>query len=455
VEKNVLIIDDEKAVRSSLRRLFAVNNIAAAESTGTEALDQIEKERPSVVLLDIKMPDIDGLELLPCIKSKFPCLPVIMLTGYGDIPTAVRATKLGAYDFLLKPADEGLLLRTVDRAHERFGLENEKRRLEGEVIKLNSVVDMSLEWQLGRSEAMKTVMEQIYKVAWSDFSVIIEGETGTGKSLIANIIHNMSKGIEKPFVRVDVGALPESLIESELFGHEKGAFTGANRKKKGYFETADGGTLFIDELENISPLMQSKLLGVVESRKLFPVGSAVPVDVNVRIIAATNNDIKRCVDRKEFREDLYFRLGEFIIDVPPLRERAEDIAFFAERFFREVSEEIKKPLHEISEEAHQALKGYSWPGNVRELKNVIRRAALLSSDGVIRPENLNIAYCDIKEPSEIMPLKDISAMVLRDAESKAIRQALKQTSGNKTKAAKLLKIDYTTLFAKLKEYNIK
>ncbi|HMK44282.1 MAG TPA: sigma-54 dependent transcriptional regulator [Dissulfurispiraceae bacterium] len=452
----ILIVDDEQSMRSSLRRLLEFNDFTVAEaSNASEALDELEHELPSVILLDVRMPEVDGLELLPRLLAVAPHIPVIILTGHGDIPMAVKATKLGAYDFLPKPADNELLLRTVQRACEMAQLTFEKLKLQNEVVKLNAAVDMSLEWMLGNSEAMRSVIEQIQQVAWSNFSVILQGETGSGKSLIATIIHNLGKGIEKPFVRVDVGALPESLIESELFGHEKGAFTGAGHKKKGYFEMAHGGTLFIDELENISTHMQSKLLGVIEQRKVYPVGSTAPVEIDVRIIAATNKDIKQCVQQQEFREDLFFRLGEFFIQIPPLRERMDDMMFFAKRFFNEAAEEIKRPMHGISDEVFEVLARYSWPGNVRELKNVIRRAALLANDGVIRPDNISfLGGAASAAPTQIMPLKELSALVVREAESKAIRQALKATLGNKTKAAALLKIDYTTLLAKIKEYRI-
>jgi DNA-binding NtrC family response regulator len=458
MEKQILIIDDDKSMRSALRRMLELNNISVIEAAGgREALEELEKETPSVILLDVKMPGIDGIELLPHLKKKTPHVPIIMLTAHGDVPMAVQATKLGAYDFILKPAPDELLLQTIHRAHEKHDLETEKSRLEIEVTRLNSAVDMSLEWQLGRSDAMRSVIEQVHQVGWSNFSLIIQGETGSGKSLLANLIHNLSKGVDKPFIRVDIGALPEALVESELFGHEKGAFTGANRKKKGYFEMADSGTLFIDELENISPYMQSKLLGVVEQKKVCPVGGTTPVEIDVRIIAATNRDIKQCVFLKEFREDLFYRLGEFIIEIPPLRQRPDDIPYFAERFLGEVAEEIKKPAHEISEEACSVLSKYSWPGNVRELKNTIRRAALVSPDGIIRPENINFLGGESPRPgtAAIIPLKELSSMVVRDAEIKAIRQALTHTDGNKTRAAALLKIDYTTLFAKMKLYDIK
>jgi transcriptional regulator with PAS, ATPase and Fis domain len=288
--------------------------------------------------------------------------------------------------------------------------------------------------------------------------VIIHGETGTGKTTVARAIHNLSRRTRCPFVVVDASTIPETLIESELFGFQKGAFTGAEKNKKGFFESANRGTLLIDEVQNMSLNAQGKLLMAVEEKKIYPIGSTIPLDVDVRIIAATNSDIKQAVKEKKFREDLFFRLGEFVIYLPPLRERVDDIPFFAQRFFMEACAELNKRMGGINDSTITLLKQYPWPGNVRELKNVIRRAVLLCSSDMIMPEHVEFLIGDKcisgVEDVPLMPLKELSASVAKDAEKKAIRQVLDITKGNKTKAAAILQIDYKTLLTKIKEYNI-
>jgi transcriptional regulator with PAS, ATPase and Fis domain len=304
---------------------------------------------------------------------------------------------------------------------------------------------------------MTRIIEQIRQVARTDFSVVLQGETGTGKSLVARTIHDLSERAKKPFVRVDMGVIPETLAESELFGYEKGAFTGAEKKKRGVFETAQGGTIFIDELENMPPYVQSKLLSAVEEKKIYPLGHTTPLPVEIRVIAATNKNIKQSVIEGNFREDLFFRLGEFLITIPPLRDRADDIPFLAERFLREASAELHKNVEALSEETMDLLIRYPWPGNIRELKNVIRRAVLLSEGGIITPEHIEFLIEDESKDQgakQLMPLKELSAMALMDVEKKAIKQALEHSQGNKTKAASLLQVDYKTLLTKIKQYNI-
>ncbi len=450
--QKVLIVDDEHVVRLVLTEILESNGFSViGASNGREALEVFRRDRPASVLLDLKMPDMDGRETLQELKKIDPDVPVIVVTAYGDIPTAVEAIKYGAYDFIVKPPKIETLVLTLKRAMERVELEREVRRL-------NTAVESSLEWLLGRSPEMKRVIQQIHQVAWSDFTIIIEGETGTGKSFIAQQIHSLSRRADKPFTSVDMGVIPEALVESELFGYEKGAFTGADKKKKGYFEMTDGGTLLIDELQNMSPLVQSKLLGVVEQKRIFPVGGTRPVDVDVRIIAATNTDIKESVKEKRFREDLFFRLSEFVITLPPLRERVEDIPFLANRFLMDAGAELNKQMKAIDDDSILLLMRYPWPGNVRELKNVIRRAVLLSDNGVVRPEHIDLLIDNKTEEGggglPMLPLKELSAMAAKDVEKKAIRQAMKMTKGNKTKAASMLQIDYKTLLTKIKEYSI-
>ncbi len=450
--QKVLIIDDDRSVRLVLSTILKKNGFEPVQASGgAEGITELKNARPHCVLLDLKMPGMDGIETLHALKKIDQLIPVIIVTGYADIPTAVKTIKLGAYDFLTKPPQVDKLILTIRRAIEVYSLQ----------IALNQLDDTmlgSLESLFGRSEAMKNVIQQIRQVSKTDFSVIIQGDTGTGKSVVAQTIHNLSKRARQAFQSVDVGVIPENLIESELFGHEKGAFTGADRKKIGFFEIAHKGTLFIDELENTPPLLQSKLLRAVEEKKIYPIGSTRPVDTDVRIIAASNADIKNAVREKKFREDLFFRLSEYMISIPRLRERSADIPFLAMKLMTAASMELEKQMRELTPEAEELLMGYAWPGNIRELKNVVRRAVLACEDGVIRPEHIEFIIGDGSslqgDSSFIMPLKQVASHAARDAEKEVIKRALAITRGNKSRAAKLLEVDYKTLLTKIKDYNV-
>ncbi len=447
----VLIVDDEPGVRASLAVILEEEGIGFYEApSGARAVEIFQETRPSVVLLDLVMPGMDGMETMERLKEIDPEIPIIIITGHGDVPTAVDAIKRGAYEFLQKPINIEEFKITLKRAIEKLELEREVKRL-------HSHVETSIEGMMGRSEAIKKVIEQIQRIAWSDLSVMIQGETGTGKTLVASIIHNLSNRSRGPFVKVDIGAIPETLVESELFGYEKGAFTGAAKRKKGLFESAHGGTIFIDELENMSTYVQSKLLHVVEEKRIYPLGATRPVEVDVRIIAATNEDIKRNVKEKRLREDLFFRLSEFIITLPPLRERIEDIPFLAQRFLMEAGEELNKQVRGISKEAMDRLMKYPWPGNVRELRNIVRKAVLLADGEVIRPESIEFLFGDSQDDvidSPLMPLKELSTIAAKKAEKRAIKKALEMTKGNKSRAAAILQIDYKTLLTKIKEFGL-
>ncbi len=449
--KNVLIVDDDSEIRKVLREALIIHGYTPVEaSDGKEAIIEFNKQRFLAVFLDLNMPEMNGIETMQYLQEIDPEIPIIFITAYGDIPTAVEAIKMGAYDFVVKPPKIDRLMITLKNAIQ-------KTELERRVKRLDAAVKSSLEWMFGKSDAMKAVIEQIKQVAWTDFSIILQGETGVGKSFIARAIHNQSRRASEPFITVDLGVIPETLVESELFGHERGAFTGAEKRKAGLFEIANKGTIFIDDLENISPYVQSKLLRVVEEKRFFPLGSTRPVEIDVRIIAATNKDIKILVSEKKFREDLFFRLGEFIINIPPLRSRIGDIGYLARRFVNEAAEELNKQIMDISEEALQILEQYPWPGNVRELKNVMRRAVLICEGDLIEKQHIEFLIEPDKEKKEItplMPLKEISAIAVRDVERKAIEQALKVAGGNKTKAASILQIDYKTLLTKIREYGL-
>jgi DNA-binding NtrC family response regulator len=450
--QKILIIDDDRSVRLVLGTLLRKNGFVPLEASGgQEGISSLRKEHPLCVLLDLKMPGMDGIETLHALKKIDQLVPVIIITGYEDIPTAVQTIKLGAYAFLTKPPQVDKLILTIKRAIEAYSLQEALNQLDDTMLG-------SLESLFGRSDAMKSVINHIRQVSKTDFSVIIQGDTGTGKSVVAQAIHDLSKRARNPFQAVDVGVIPENLIESELFGHEKGAFTGADRKKTGFFEIAHKGTLFIDELENTPPLLQSKLLRAVEEKRIYPIGSTKPVDVDVRIIAASNADIKDAVRERQFREDLFFRLSEYMITIPRLCDRPSDIPFLAMKLMTAASHELEKQMRELTPEAAELLITYPWPGNIRELKNVIRRAVLTCREGVIRPEDIEFIVGDTVARRDngtfIMPLKQVALKATREAETEVIKRALTITGGNKSRAAKLLEIDYKTLLTKVKDYGI-
>lgn len=443
-----MIIDDEKDLRAIVSDVLKDEGYFTTEAKdGLCAIKSFKSEAPDVVLLDLNMPNMKGIEAMHELIRMDPSVPVIILTGYGDVQTAVEAIKAGAYDFTVKPPDFERLLLTIARAVE-------KRTLEREWRKASFALESSLENVLGRSEAMKKVITQIKQVAHTDFSVIIQGETGCGKSVVAETIHNISCRSARPLVSVDIGLLPDLLVESELFGYRKGAFTGADRDKAGYFESANGGTIFIDELENISPHVQAKLLSFIEKKVIYPLGATSPVKSEVRIIAATNKEIRECVEKREFREDLFYRIGEFFITVPPLRERTDDIPFFAKKFLFGAASELNRQIRGIEEDAVSLLTRYSWPGNLRELKNLMRRSALINETDCIGPDCIDKllgegAFC--KKSTGLQPMKE----AMRELEKRMISEALDKTGGNKTRAAELLDISYKNLFDKVKEYKIR
>lgn len=447
----VLVVDDEKIVRTTLLGTLRDAGFAAdAASSGDEALRKVRRETPDAVLLDLRMPGLSGTDTLRELMKINPDIPVIVVTAYGDIETAVTTIKLGAYDFILKPPDFDILAVTLRRAIE-------KGELRREVERLGTEVEASLEYLLGEGPAVKKVIGQVKQVAASNFSVVIQGETGTGKSFIANVLHKLSERRDGPFISVDMGAIPESLVESELFGYERGAFTGAEKSKKGFFEMASGGTIVIDELQNMSAFVQGKLLKVAEDRNIFPLGSTRPVRIDVRILGITNVNLKKAVDEKKFREDLFYRLGEAVISIPPLRERKEDISFFTEKFLLETCRELRRKMPEITEAARDLLMEHAWPGNIRELKNVIRRAVLFSGEDSITRDYLECILGNEEKCTEPLPpatADGFPLMALNDAEKYLVRKALECTGGNKTRAAALLRIDYKTLLRKIKLYGI-
>ena len=454
----VLVVDDDDDARAALATILAAEGFhAVTAADGETALDRVVSEQPAVVLLDRIMPGLDGIETLRRLKAIAPEVPAIIVTGYGDTSSAVQAMKLGAYDYLTKPLQIDQILIAVRRAAER-------RELGAEVEGLRSQLDedRSLRALMGPSREVENILRQIRQVADSDFTILIQGETGTGKELVARAIHQLSFRRTRPFVALDCGGIPETLIESELFGYEKGAFTGASQRKDGYFQFAEGGSLFFDEITNLPLTIQAKLLRVLQERQVRPLGGRHTVPVNVRVLAAYNVPLVDEILAGRFRQDLYYRLNEFVVNVPPLRARSHDIPYLAKRFLTEASMELRRPVVDIHDEALDVLVQYSWPGNVRELRNVIRRAVLLAS-GLIRSEHLRGLVSDrvqtSPEPPALVPpmgrsLKAIAETAVAEAESLAIRQALHITRGKRSEAASLLRIDAKTLYVKMKRYRI-
>lgn len=442
----ILIVDDDVGMRLLLSKILERNGFATVEAhDGRQAIEKVQTASVSTVLLDLKMPGLSGTETIQEIKRIAPDLPVVVVSATSDVSTVVELMKLGAYDYVIKPDFERLPL-IVKRATEKYALA-------AEVRSLHFAVDSSLERVAGTSRIAAGIIGQISRVASSDLSVVIQGETGTGKSFVARAIHDLGRRKHKPFLTVDIGAIPESLLESELFGYERGAFTGAEKKRAGYFEIANGGTMLLDEIQNMSSYVQGKLLGVADGRGIYPLGTSTPIEVDVRLIAATNRDIKQDVAEGKFREDLYFRLSEFMITLPPLRERPEDILFFAHRFLTDAVLEMEKHVVKISDAAEEKIRRYKWPGNLRELKNVLRRAVLLCDGPFIEPEHISLLNAQGGSERGFSQHTFKNAIV--EAEISAISSALRAAGGNKSKAASALRLNYKTLLSKINKYGIR
>lgn len=453
---SALVVDDEKSSRLNIKDLLSSEGFHVEEADdGLSALEFLKRKSFDVVLLDIRMPKMDGLTVLKQMKKLQPQLPVIMFTAFGTSERAIEAMKVGAFDYVTKPFDVEELLAVVRRAVEYKQLSTEVKILRQRLAEVEAG-----DFQPGRfvsnSPAMQKIFKTIGKVAPSGATVLIEGETGTGKELIANAIWYHSTRKERPFIKVNCAAIPEGLLESELFGHERGAFTDAHAQRKGHFEMADGGTLFLDEVAEMSPKLQSKLLRVLEQNEFNRVGGKETLHVDVRIIAATNRSLREEIKTGRFRKDLYYRLQVIYLVVPPLRERVEDIPQLVEHFLKKYGR--KRDLI-LSNEAMLALQEYSWPGNVRELENVIERATVLVQGKLITLEYLSLprSTLGVMEKTDYqtgggstLPLRKILSEVERDV----IFKALQQAKWNKTKAAKILQIDRRVLFDKIKEYDL-
>jgi DNA-binding NtrC family response regulator len=452
---NILIAEDDEDTRAVLKAVLeAGRHACAAAASGAEAMGLAEALTFDAVILDMVLGDADGLTLLEKLKTDDPGLPVIILTGHADVASAVKAMKLGALDYLVKPFGNDELLMIIEKAVK-------ERRLRREFDALRSHVERAhgAEPVFGSSREIKKTAALAAQVAATDLTVILAGPSGSGKEVWAREIHRLSSRAGSPFVALDCGALPENLVESELFGYERGAFTGADRRKPGLFETAFGGTLFLDEIANLTTATQAKLLRVLEERRIRHLGGKKDIPVDTRVIAAANKDLPACIKEGAFREDLYHRLNQFTLRVPSLAERKEDIPALAAFFLKEAEKLVNKKVETISDQALAALTAYAWPGNVRELKNVITRAALLSG-GEILPAHLGLsdpghaAAPDLPAAPESFDMKAHLRSARAETEKRLIRAALAKTGGNKVKAAKLLSIDRKALYDKIKAYSI-
>ena len=462
MKEKILIVDDNKNLQYILSNLLIDEGFKVISLTsGKKAVEVAQKESPDLILLDIRLPGINGMKILEQLKRIKEDFLVLMITAYGDVKSAVKAIKLGAFDYVTKPFDNVDLLHTINKALKTQALSREVKELREKLEKKRELV-------MGDSMQIRKIIKKVEMIAPTNMSVIIQGKSGSGKEVIANLIHSKSDRADGPFVAVDCGAITETLMESEFFGHEKGAFTGASQQKTGYFEQADKGTLFLDEITNLSIDYQVKLLRVIQERKVKRVGGSKMIEVDVRILIASNIDIMECVQDGTFREDLFYRLNEFRIDLPTLRKRKDDIPALAQYFLEESNRELKKNVQGFSQEASELLLEYNWPGNVRELKHVIKRAVLMEDKENIQPGNLHLEAYGTKSfnknnivddrVSEILnentTLSEVTSQLSGNFEKEIIEKILKKTKYNKTKAAKLLSIDRNTLYAKIKNLKI-
>ena len=462
-ERKIMLVDDDHDfVWLTGNMLQKAGYRVVQAHDGEEALGLFEKDVPDVVLLDYRMPGRDGLQIAGEMRQRISTVPIVMITGYGEVKLAVKAMKMGVYDYVTKPVDNNDLLFTIKRALETQDLVHEVEHLRNVLSERASLYKL-----MGKSDQVKKLVRHVERVAPTSFTVLIEGESGTGKELVARAIHDLSQVKDGPFVAVDCGAIPETLIESELFGYMKGAFTGAHTDKPGHFELADGGTVFLDEVGNLPYPVQQKLLRGIQERVVQRLGGKKPVEIDARIVAATNQSLEKDVESGRFRTDLYFRLNEFTIRTPALRDRTEDTPYLAKKFMDEVEEELGKRCGGFSKESLIALSSYRWPGNVRELRNVIRQAVLLSEENSpIQPDHLTFS-------SHLIPgkkkgdtpvsdgvyngresLKEIMKRLGDSFEKTVIEETMAETEGNKSEAARRLKVDYKTLLKKVKVYQI-
>jgi DNA-binding NtrC family response regulator len=462
--KSILVVDDEQSMRIFLTKILLQENYSVVTaSSGAEAVNRVTCDEPDIILLDLRLPDMDGMAVLEKVKKILPAVPVIMVTAHGAVQSAVEAMKKGAYHYLTKPFKVEELLIMIDMALERETLRREVTHFRKQQRK-----ERQTEYIVGNSAAMKSMHEMVERISESDSTnVLIYGESGTGKQLIAHAIHYKSRRASKPFVEINCASIPDTLMESELFGFEQGAFTDAREKKSGLLEEADGGTFFFDEIGDMSLHLQAKLLKFLDTKSLRRVGGTKEIQVDIRIIAATNQDLLAAVEQKAFRADLYYRLNVATLLLPPLRERKEDVPILTDHFMKLCSQKLSKKLEAISPQALAVLMEYDWPGNARELENVIERAAILSEDGIVHATHLPInltrrkasvngefnglaVHLEELSPGNGRSLTDI----VRSVEEKLIADALRRCGGNQVQAAKLLGITRDILRYRMKQYSM-
>ncbi|WP_378186268.1 sigma-54-dependent transcriptional regulator [Aquimarina sp. W85] len=457
----ILIVEDDVAFCTMLKTFLTKKNYEVTTAfSGSEASIKIQDHNFDVILTDVRLPDIDGISLLKEIQQKSLTTQVIVMTGYAEVNMAVTAIKQGAFDYVSKPFNPDTILHTIENAlkttiitpvpdqavQDKESISDQKPK---EKKKTDNLKKEAASFVKGISDASKKLNEYVALVAPTKMSVLIIGDSGTGKEYIASSIHKESNRTEKPFIAVDCGAIPKEIASSEFFGHIKGSFTGAVNDKVGHFEAANGGTLFLDEIGNLSYELQVQLLRALQERKVKPVGSNKEIEVDIRVIAATNEDLSSAVKEGDFREDLYHRLNEFSVKVPPLRDRIEDLMLFANHFLEESNEELEKNVVGFEDEVLEAFKKYSWPGNLRELKNIVKRSVLLTQSDWI---TLAVLPSDIVHTATAP--KNTYGLFKNRNEQELILDALEKANGNKAKAARMLSIDRKTLYNKLKQYDI-
>lgn len=435
----ILISDDDKNVRKVLMNELSEEGFSVDDTeSGIKTMELLEKEEYDVLLLDLNMPGLGGMEVLKKIKNLEIPTEVIILTGHGTVSNAVEAMKLGAYDFLTKPFNLEELKAVIEKAYEKKILLSENIILKTQIKRQSEAEKI-----ITKSPLMLDILETVKKVALSDFPVLVYGESGVGKELIARAIHEASKREEKSFVTINCGAIPENILESELFGYEKGAFTGAYTRKLGLFEIANNGTVFLDEIGELPTQLQVKFLRVLETGVFYRVGGTKEIRVNLRFISATNKDIKSELEKNNFRDDLYYRISALTLHIPPLRERKEDIPVLIDHFLKNNPDFRRR---RFSKQALKTLSNYPWPGNVRELQNLIYRVLLLSNNAIIEPSDL---------PADVTAEHEVSGRRLEDVEKEYILKVFKESGGQRAKAAEILGIDPKTLYRKLSSYGVK
>lgn len=452
---DILLVEDKESLRKVLRLTLEGAGYTVSEAADARAaLGAIAATPHRLVLTDLRMPNGSGLDVLRASRNADSDVPVIVMTAFGSIDEAVQAMKDGAHDFLQKPVDSNHLLLLVDRA-----LEQARLRTENVLLREEWSNRYGFPRIIGESEAIKRAVGETQRVAQTEATVLLLGESGTGKELFARAVHHLSNRRDKPFVAINCAAIPETLIENELFGHERGAFTGASDRRQGKFELASGGTVFLDEIGELPLAVQSKLLRAIEERVVDRIGGRAPIPVDVRIVAATNKDLKTAAQNGEFRTDLFFRLAVFPIEIPPLRERGDDVLMLANHFAAQLGKELRRREARLGDAAIQAVRAHHWPGNVRELENAIERACILSDSLMLEPRDLGFVRSDEsgggwRELDLSGSLSEATQRVLRFVEKNKIAAALKASDGNKMRAAEELGVSYKTLLTKIKDYDL-